>query len=146
MDWINDRLPTEADADRDGDVAVKQRPGSDAFAYFHWSFVKPGMIWRRTSHWYAEQTPEPATPASQPRPPFTPPGATPEPAAAAVATPTSQRRRIVSLSRTVYGAVHTIDAVADDGTAWWKVPGEADWTQLPALPKREADRAAGVVP
>lgn len=52
----------------------------------------------------------------------------------------------MSLTRTVYGAVHIIDAVADDGTAWWKVPGEVEWTQLPALPQREDDPAAGKVP
>ena len=109
MDWITDRVPTEADADCVKDVAVKQRPTSDGFAYLHWGFVKPGMAWRRTGRWAA-----------------------PEPAAL-----TSQPRRIVSISRTVYGATHTIDAVADDGTAWWKVPGEAAWKQLPALPDKE---------
>lgn len=80
----------------------------------------------------------------QPWLPFTPPIAapTPEPAAsepAAPAVPVSQPRRIVSLTRTVYGALHIIDAVADDGTAWWKVPGEVEWTQLPALPQREVE-------
>lgn len=55
----------------------------------------------------------------------------------AAAVRAGQRRRIISITRTVHGAVHTLDAVADDGTAWWKVPGETDWTQLPALPDRE---------
>jgi len=46
-------------------------------------------------------------------------------------------RRIISITRTVQeSGDHTIDAVADDGTAWWMVPGEAEWTQLPALPDR----------
>ena len=48
-----------------------------------------------------------------------------------------QRRRIISITRTVYGAIHTIDAVADDGTAWWMIAGVTDgWTQLPTLPDR----------
>lgn len=117
MDWINDRLPTEADADRDGDVAAKKRPGSDAYVYFHWSFVKPGMIWRRTSHWYAEQTPEPAVPATPPR-------------------------RFVSISRTILkDGRHTLDAIDDDGVAWCMVlsddPGQDFWTPLTPLPVRQ---------
>lgn len=52
--------------------------------------------------------------------------------------PITTKRRIVSLARTVLqDGHHTIDVVADDGTAWWMVPGEADWTQLPSLPDRE---------
>lgn len=47
-------------------------------------------------------------------------------------------RRIVSIARTVHKHGHTLDAVADDGTAWWMIPGECDWTQLPALPDVEA--------
>lgn len=49
------------------------------------------------------------------------------------------RRRIVSITRTVLASGdHTIDAVADDGTAWWMIAGVTDgWTQLPALPDRE---------
>lgn len=51
-------------------------------------------------------------------------------------------RRFVSISRTVWmnqgvSQCHTIDAVADDGTAWWKVPGETEWQEMPALPARE---------
>jgi hypothetical protein len=116
-DWIIDRPPTEADADCDGEVAVKKRPGSDANAYFHWSFVKPGMVWRRMSHWSAaEQTPEPAA----------------EPAARAM-----QSRRFVSISRTVHDHCHTLDAIADDGTAWWKDADHTEWRQLSPLPARE---------
>lgn len=52
--------------------------------------------------------------------------------------PITTKRRIVSLARTVLqDGHHTIDVVADDGTAWWMVPGEAGWTQLPSLPDRE---------
>ena len=48
------------------------------------------------------------------------------------------RRRIVSITRTVMASGdHTIDAVANDGTAWWMIAGVTDgWTQLPALPDR----------
>ena len=103
MDGITDRLPTEADADSDGDVVIQ-------LDHDQWDMTE----------WYN-------VPESTPWLAFKP----------ADAVEAGQHRRIVSLSRTVYGAVHTLDAVADDGTAWWKVPGEADWTQLPALPDRE---------
>ena len=111
LPWITDRLPTEADGDHDGDV-IGLLPGGLTWYVIHWSEIGPYQPWL----------------------PFTPPGATPEPA-----VPTSQRR-IVSITRTVQETGHhTIDAVADDGTAWWKVPGDVEWTQLPALPKREVE-------
>lgn len=100
LTWINDRLPTEADGDEDGDV-IALCDGGKAWFRSYWRAVDPGQPWI----------------------PFTPPA--------------PQPRRFVSITRTVYGAVHTLDAVADDGTAWWMVPGEVEWTQLPALPKRE---------
>ena len=31
-------------------------------------------------------------------------------------------------------------AVADDGTAWWKYPGDSEWTQMPPLPDSEEDK------
>lgn len=53
-------------------------------------------------------------------------------------------RRFVSVTRTVLqSGLHTIDAVADDGTAWWRVAGEKDgWNQLPPLPAPELTRDA----
>ena len=130
-DWIIDRPPTEADADRDGDVAVKKRPGSDDYAYLHWNFVKPGVPWRRTNLWYAEQTPEPAVPATPPR-------------------------RFVSIRRTILrDGDHILDAVDDKGIAWWMrldtqphhpafPPQDPAWQQLSPLPAREL-RRRGVV-
>ena len=114
MDWINDRLPTEADGDEDGDVVVLCDSGKAWFRSY-WRAVDPGQPWL----------------------PFTPPATNPAPESVAPATPAPHPRRFVSITRTVYGAVHTLDAVADDGTAWWRVAGEVDWTQLPALPDRE---------
>ena len=51
-------------------------------------------------------------------------------------------RRIVRITESEGTAI----AVADDGSAWWLSADWSRWTQLPALPQREADRAAGVVP
>jgi len=55
-----------------------------------------------------------------------------EPAARAM-----QSRRFVSISRTVHDHGHTLDAIADDGTAWWKVADHTEWRQLSPLPARE---------
>lgn len=53
---------------------------------------------------------------------------------AAVAIP----RRFVSISRTEHqNGSHTVDAIDDEGIAWWMVPGETGWLQLAALPARE---------
>lgn len=106
LTWITDRLPTEADGDADGDIAVLGHEGS------RW-FVVP---WDEVG-------------SNQPWLPFIPPGATPEPTA-----PTSQRR-IVSITE----SAGTVLAVADDGSAWWLSADLSRWTQLPALPQREAE-------
>lgn len=53
---------------------------------------------------------------------------------------TTTKRRIISTNRTVHpNGVAIIDAVADDGTAWWIAQGDDDngWRQLPPLPDRE---------
>lgn len=105
LPWITDRLPTGADGDKDGDVICLLDGTNNVWCGAHWRRVEPGTAWLA----------------------FTPP-ATPS-------TPTPLTRRIVSLTRTIHGVTETIDAIADDGTAWWMVPGEVDWTQLPPLPR-----------
>ncbi len=53
---------------------------------------------------------------------------------------TTTKRRIISTNRTVHpNGVAIIDAVADDGTAWWVAQGDDEngWRQLPPLPDRE---------
>ena len=64
--WITDRLPTEADADKNGDVMAKSRPGSGLGVFHHWKWVAPGQPWlpteeRRSQNCTAELTepPEP---------------------------------------------------------------------------------------
>jgi hypothetical protein len=44
-EWITDRLPTEAEADSDGDVKVLARRTSDNWSYCHWSWVGQGQPW-----------------------------------------------------------------------------------------------------
>ena len=112
LTWITDRLPTEADADDDGDVLVLSNSGKTWYAT-DWEVVRPGQSWL----------------------PFIPPtGSRPS-------VPTSQPRRIVSITE----SEGTVMAVADDGSAWRLSATWSQWIQLPALPDREVDRAAGVV-
>lgn len=109
LPWITDRLPTRADGDKDGDVVLLLDGDNNGWCGVHWLLVKRGQPWLA----------------------FTPPTTASTPA------PLTRPRRIISITRTMHGATETIDAVADDGTAWWKVPGDVDWTQLPALPKSD---------
>ena len=48
-------------------------------------------------------------------------------------------RRFVHLSRTVHEHGHTLDAIDEDGRAWWLITGmdDKEWTELQPLPSRE---------
>lgn len=113
MDWITDRLPTEADADSAGDVVIR-------LDHDQWDMTEWYNVLKRTP-WIAFKPSDAANFLND----------------VAAAVEAGKCRRIVSITRTVQeNGYNTIDAVADDGTAWWMVPGEAEWTQLPALPDR----------
>ena len=49
--WITDRLPTEADGDRDGDVWMRHVSGPEHNFLAHWSHVGPDAPWQRTIYW-----------------------------------------------------------------------------------------------
>lgn len=114
--WFTNRLPTEADADEDGEVEVQSGLRAGETTYFHWSMVKPGMAWTHTISWEG---------SSEPAPPVT-----------------TIPRRFASITRLDWTAEEsdgcTFDAVADDGTAWWRHSYQSTWTQHPPLPDREA--------
>lgn len=63
-DWITDRLPTEADADENGDVYVCTSPqlNKELFDCENWHDVTLGWPWRHTDLW------TPPTPAPEPTP------------------------------------------------------------------------------
>jgi hypothetical protein len=50
-EWITDRLPTEADGDRDGNVWMRHVSGSEYNFFAPWSHVGPGAPWQRTIYW-----------------------------------------------------------------------------------------------
>lgn len=126
-DWITDRPPTEADGDKDGDVWVRIRPDRELGLHMHWSHVGIGKPWQRSQFWMP--------PAPQPKP---------EPEPEEVVAELSPRR-FVFISRTVQAnGFHTLDAIDDDGVAWWMVlgdtPGGDVWTRLAPLPAHELPR------
>ena len=119
LPWITDRLPLEADGDEDGDVVVLI--GSSMYwALINWCDVNAGTPWLA----FTSLSSVKFIAASTAEPTF---------------EPLNQPRRFVSINRIVLGdGAYSIDAVADDGTAWWMVPGEFEWTEmLPPLPPRE---------
>lgn len=138
--WITDRLPTEADGDKDGDVWVRIRPDLVIVSRMHWSFVGPNTPWQRSQFW------KPPAPQLKPEP-------EPEEVVAEL-----RPRRFVFISRTVQAnGFNTLDAIDDDGVAWWMVLGDIPggferdsagkivlspnvWTRLSPLPARELPR------
>ena len=120
-DWITDRRPTEADGDEDGEVLLRRfadyrrdSTTGSRDALVDWRHIGEGVPWKRTGTWESPATPEPAP------------------------TP----RKFASLTRTAHGFGHTIDAIDDDGVAWWMVIGpddcsDTEWHQLLPLPGRE---------
>ena len=109
-EWITDRLPTEADADVDGDVRVPrgraQDPAGERWWYQHYSLIVPGQPW-----W---------SPRVSERVEVEP---------VAVPAPT---RKVVQIA----AAGEDLFALCDDGTTW--ALGSKGWTQLPAIPQPEA--------
>lgn len=118
MDWITDRLPTAADADRDGDVKIPCRPGDqpddDSTFWVHYSLIFPGQPW-----WSAM--------ASQ---------ATPAPAEPPAPTPPAERKikQFVYIPKTENKGEKVI-ALCNDGTLWYASPGWLNWLSFAPIPQ-----------
>ena len=113
--WILSRRPTEADGDAHGYVVVPRGPDLRDQLLQHWSYVGPGVPWHHCSGWQ-------------------PPASVAEPA-----RPATEPRRFVSISRTIVSDEdHILDAIADDGTAWFLHGARfSTWMPLRPLPDYE---------
>ncbi len=112
-EWITDRLPTEADADSNGDVKIPYKPcifGQGVFA--HYSVVVPGQPW-----WSRNA----AARAAQPTPP-------PAPAPARVVT-------------SMCAAGPRFFAACNDGTIWSMGNLGGEWYPIAPIPQPEASDA-----
>ena len=170
-DWITDRRPTEADGDSDGDVLARYHPDDDDYAYLHWSYVGAGVPWRHDSDWQPPAPTKPALAVGQRwrrrdgavvtvgldedgvfmanywR--YTSSGTVsfldrpkPELDLIELLTPTPTPRKFKETPRrTITDCNHVIDAIDEDGVAWWMTPAthdsEPEWHQLTPLPGRE---------
>lgn len=114
-DWITDRQPTEAEGDTHGYVVVPRGPDLRDKLLQHWSYVGPGVPWHHCSGW------QPPAPVAEP------------------ARPATEPRRFVSISRTIVSDEdHILDAIADDGTAWFLRSNVwSRWRPMVSLPEYE---------
>jgi len=109
-EWITHRLPTEADADGDGEVHVPREPGDDpreSYTYQHRILIVPGQPWWSPG---AAERVEVEAPA---------PALTRK--VVQIATP--ERSLLVAL--------------CNDSTMW-ALETAGPWHQLPAIPQPEA--------
>jgi hypothetical protein len=112
--WITDRVPTEKDADADGDVVVcTNRQGSLIFTFRDWDDIRLGEPWLP---FIDPRAPKESRFADTSQPP----------------TASPVERRFVSL----ISHNSALIAVADDGTAWFQLDSASDWHPLRALPPR----------
>ena len=121
-DWITDWLPTEVDADKNGDVEYYhiQRPNEKYRHYMNWRTLiqfEPILPWRHTEWWISPTTePTPAAPE-------------PEPKAA---------RGFLEFVRLPYSTGFLDSAVGTDNTAWvrYRVGNSDDniWNKVLPLP------------
>lgn len=117
-DWITDRLPTEKDADDDGNVRVCSSPRLNLkdYVYDKWNIVTPGWPWRH-SHYCARTpaAPEPTPPAPEPK------------------------KATRGFAQIIWDSNNEQQyAIATDGTAWHRdyVYGTwFDWEQVQPLPQ-----------
>ena len=168
-DWITDRRPTEADGDEDGDVLARYHPNDDDHCYLHWSFAGEATPWKHCADWQPPEPTKPALAVGQcwrrrdgevvrifrrgdffcadrfnydldGTAPFSS-GSKPEfDLIELLPTPTPRKFKETP-RRTVTDFGHVIDAIDEDGVAWWMITSpdgpEPEWHQLTPLPGRE---------
>ncbi len=126
-DWITHRLPTAADADRDGDVRIplsvdaamngpEHGIGGLYWAFYHHGLIVPGQPW-----WSEEAAANPTPPATSPAP-----------------APARKVVQIAVESPATEGNDAYIYALCNDGTILLQGVGTGGpWQQLPPIPQPE---------
>jgi hypothetical protein len=122
MDWITDRLPTEADADGEGEVRIPAIPGSrpnKRYELQHYSLVVANQPW--WSHWADKRVAAAAAQA---------PSEPPAPA------PPAERKikQFVYVPKTEDMGEKVI-ALCNDGTLWYASPGWLNWHSFAPIPQ-----------
>lgn len=124
--WITHRPPSQEDADEDGEVLVPLRPDlpddPSNNRYIPWSYVGEATPWK---HCYGQQPPTSAVDDTP--------------------TPTTTPRRFKETPRrTIAPNGCFIDAIDEDGVAWWMAIATRDpkpeWCRMLPLPAREVEK------
>jgi hypothetical protein len=121
MEWITSRQPLASDGNRDGAVHVRKYPDREWGVNIHWSYVGTGVPWQYTNDFegLVEPTPEESVQDEEVGP----------------------WRVFLSVQRTYvkHAKAHFLDAIASDGTAWWRYSDQdsidTHWIRYPDLPQ-----------
>jgi hypothetical protein len=126
--WITSRQPLESDGNKDGAVHVRKYPNKSWGVNIHWSYVGPGVPWEHTRDYEGviEPIPFEALPEDIPEEPVL------------EKNESTPSRTFFSIKRT-YVNGHFFDAIASDGTAWWRyadgLGSNTYWIRHPPLPQ-----------
>lgn len=120
--WITDRAPTLSDADADGEVEVLLESEDEDIDsdtdFYPWDCVRVGTKWTHTSEWFPDaHTYGPSR-----------------------VVRTFRAFRSITRSWDPNG-VECFDAIADDGTAWFRYEHD-DWLPQRPLPQPDPVEAA----
>lgn len=131
--WITTRQPMALDGNKDGAVHVRKYPDKQWGVNIHWSYVGTGVPWEHTKDYEGLIEPIPPGYIDNAIPPESEVEGQPDD----IAT----RRTFISVQRTYvkHAKAHFLDAVASDGTAWWRYSDEnaidTYWIRYPDLPQ-----------
>lgn len=119
--WITDRAPSDLDVDVRGFIQIPNPSGAGRGMRIPLENYRDGQPWRHTHSpraWCQKVRQE-----KDQAPDYS-------------AAEFWETRRFVSITRTVDGGDHFIDAIDDSGIAWWRLGHESCWRMHDSLPER----------
>lgn len=132
-DWIITRQPLASDGNKDGAVHVRKYPDREWGVNIHWSYVGIGVPWQHTNDFEGVVEPIPSGYIDKAIPPESDIEGQPD--------DVGRSRTFVSVQRTYvkHAKAHFLDAIASDGTAWWRYSDEnavdTHWIRCRDLPQ-----------